>query len=138
MKLETSKSLLSLVGNTPLVELRRLSPKPSVRLYAKLEGQNPTGSIKDRVAKAMIEAAEASGDLEPGRRLLEPTSGNTGISLALVAKLKGYPLTCVMPENATEERIRVLRLYGADVIFSPADEGSNGAVHMALELAERD
>ena len=136
--LRTADNLLSLVGNTPLVELRRLSPKPSVRLYAKLEGQNPTGSIKDRVAKAMIEAAEASGDLEPGRRLLEPTSGNTGISLALVAKLKGYPLTCVMPENATGERIRVLRLYGADIVFSPADEGSNGAVRMALELAERD
>ena len=136
--LKTADSLLSLVGNTPLVELRRLSPKSSVRLYAKLEGQNPTGSIKDRVAKAMIDAAEASGDLQPGRRLLEPTSGNTGISLALIAKLKGYPLTCVMPENATAERIRVLRLYGADIIFSPADEGSNGAVRMALELAERD
>ena len=135
--LRTADNLLSLVGNTPLVELRRLSPKPSVRLYAKLEGQNPTGSIKDRVAKSMIETAEASGELEPGRRLLEPTSGNTGISLALVAKLKGYPLTCVMPENATAERIRVLRLYGADVVFSPADEGSNGAVRMALELAER-
>ena len=136
--LRTADNLLSLVGNTPLVELRRLSPKPSVRLYAKLEGQNPTGSIKDRVAKAMIEAAEASGELEPGRRLLEPTSGNTGISLALVAKLKGYPLTCVMPENATAERIRVLRLYGSDIVFSPADEGSNGAVRMALELAECD
>ena len=136
--LKTADSLLSLVGNTPLVELRRLSPKSSVRLYAKLEGQNPTGSIKDRVAKAMIDAAEASGDLQPGRRLLEPTSGNTGISLALIAKLKGYPLTCVMPENATAERIRVLRLYGSDIIFSPADEGSNGAVRMALELAERD
>ncbi len=136
--LKTADNLLSLVGNTPLVELRRLSPKPSVRLYAKLEGQNPTGSIKDRVAKAMIEAAEATGELEPGRRLLEPTSGNTGISLALVAKLKGYPLTCVMPENATEERIRVLRLYGADIVFSPAEEGSNGAVRMALELAARD
>jgi [CysO sulfur-carrier protein]-thiocarboxylate-dependent cysteine synthase len=136
--LKTADNLLSLVGNTPLVELRRLSPKSSVRLYAKLEGQNPTGSIKDRVAKAMIEAAEASGELEPGRRLLEPTSGNTGISLALVAKLKGYPLTCVMPENATAERIRVLRLYGSDIIFSPADEGSNGAVRLALELAESD
>ena len=136
--LRTADNLLSLVGNTPLVELQRLAPKSGVRIYAKLEGQNPTGSIKDRVAKAMIEAAEASGDLEPGRRLLEPTSGNTGISLALVAKLKGYPLTCVMPENATAERIRVLRLYGADIIFSPPDEGSNGAVRMALELAERD
>jgi [CysO sulfur-carrier protein]-thiocarboxylate-dependent cysteine synthase len=131
-------SLLDLVGNTPLVELPRLSPKPSVRLFAKLEGQNPTGSIKDRVAKAMIEAAEASGDLEPGRELLEPTSGNTGISLALVAKLKGYPLTCVMPENATEERRRLLRLYGARIVESPGDQGSNGAVRMALELAERE
>jgi cysteine synthase len=131
-------SLLDLVGNTPLVELPRLSPKPSVRLYAKLEGQNPTGSIKDRVAKAMIEAAEASGDLQPGRELLEPTSGNTGISLALVAKLKGYPLTCVMPENATEERRRLLRLYGARIVESPGDQGSNGAVRMALELAERE
>ena len=131
-------SLLDLVGSTPLVELPRVSPKPSVRLYAKLEGQNPTGSIKDRVAKAMIEAAEASGELEPGRALLEPTSGNTGISLALVASLKGYPLTCVMPENATEERKRLLRLYGADVVFSPADEGSNGAVRLALRMAEDD
>jgi cysteine synthase B len=131
-------SLLDLVGSTPLVELPRLSPKPSVRLYAKLEGQNPTGSIKDRVAKAMIEAAEASGELEPGRRLLEPTSGNTGISLALVAKLRGYPLTCVMPANVTEERRRLLQLYGAEIVESPPAEGSNGAVRVALELAERD
>ncbi|HZD86965.1 MAG TPA: cysteine synthase family protein [Gaiellaceae bacterium] len=131
-------SLLDLVGSTPLVELPRLSPKPSVRLYAKLEGQNPTGSIKDRVAKAMIEAAETAGELEPGRELLEPTSGNTGIALALVAKLKGYPLTCVMPENATEERRRLLRLYGARIVDSPGDQGSNGAVRLALELAERE
>jgi len=130
--------MLDLVGSTPLVELPRLSPKPSVRLYAKLEGQNPTGSIKDRVAKAMIEAAEASGELEPGRRLLEPTSGNTGISLGLVAKLRGYPLTCVMPANVTEERRRLLSLYGAEIVDSPAEEGSNGAVRLALELAERD
>jgi cysteine synthase len=130
-------SLLDLVGSTPLVELTRLAP-PSVRLYAKLEGQNPTGSIKDRVAKAMIEAAEAAGELEPGRELLEPTSGNTGISLALIAKLKGYRLTCVIPENATEERKRLLRLYGARIVESPAGEGSNGAVRIALELAERD
>jgi [CysO sulfur-carrier protein]-thiocarboxylate-dependent cysteine synthase len=134
----TAPSVLDLVGRTPLVELPRLTPKPSVRLYAKLEGQNPTGSIKDRIAKTMIEAAEASGELEPGRRLLEPTSGNTGISLALVAKLKGYPLTCVMPENATEERKRLLALYGAELVFSPGSEGSNGAVRLALELAERD
>jgi len=118
--------------------LRRLTPKPSVRLYAKLEGQNPTGSIKDRVAKSMIEAAEASGELTPGRHLLEPTSGNTGHSLAMIAKLKGYPLTCVMPENATEERKRMLRLYGAQIVLSPGAEGSNGAVRLALELAERD
>jgi cysteine synthase B len=133
-----ASSLLDLVGNTPLVELPRLSPKPEVRLYAKLEGQNPTGSTKDRVAVAMIEAAQAAGELEPGRELLEPTSGNTGISLALVAKLKGYPLTCVMPENATEERRRLLRLYGAQIVESPGSEGSNGAVRLALELAERE
>jgi cysteine synthase B len=135
MKLKTAKNLLELVGNTPLVEL---TPVGDVRIYAKLESENPTGSIKDRIAKAMIEAAEASGELEPGRELLEPTSGNTGISLALVAKLKGYPLTCVMPENATEERKRLLRLFGAEIVFSPAGEGSNGAVQLALELAERE
>jgi cysteine synthase len=129
-------SLLSLVGNTPLVELKRLAAKPTVRIYAKLEGENPTGSIKDRVAKAMIDAAEASGELQPGRELLEPTSGNTGISLALIAKLRGYPLTCVMPANATEERRRLLRLYGATIVESPGDQGSNGAVRLALELAE--
>jgi len=131
-------SLLDLVGSTPLVELTRLAPSPSIRLYAKLEGQNPTGSIKDRVALAMLDAAERSGELQPGRRLLEPTSGNTGIALALVAKLRGYPLTCVMPANVTEERRRLLRLYGAEIVDSPADEGSNGAVRLALELAEQD
>jgi cysteine synthase len=135
MKSKTAKNVLELVGNTPLVELR---PVGDVQVYAKLEGQNPTGSIKDRIAKAMIETAEASGELEPGRELLEPTSGNTGISLALVAKLKGYPLTCVMPENATEERKRLLRLFGANIVFSPGAEGSNGAVRLALELAERE
>jgi [CysO sulfur-carrier protein]-thiocarboxylate-dependent cysteine synthase len=127
--------VLDLIGNTPLVELR---PIGDVRVYAKLEGQNPTGSIKDRVAKAMIETAEAAGELEPGRELLEPTSGNTGISLALVAKLKGYPLTCVMPENATEERKRLLRLFGAQIVHSPGEQGSNGAVRLALDLAERE
>jgi cysteine synthase len=128
-------SLLELVGNTPLVEL---APLGNARIYAKLEGQNPTGSIKDRIAKAMIEAAEAAEELRPGRELLEPTSGNTGISLALVAKLKGYTLTCVMPENATEERRRLLELYGAKIVMSPGAEGSNGAVRLALELAERE
>ena len=131
-------SLLDLIGSTPLVELPHLSPKRSVRLFAKLEAQNPTGSIKDRVAKAMIDAAEAAGELAPGRRLLEPTSGNTGISLALVAKLRGYPLTCVLPENVTAERRRLLRLYGAEIVESPGSEGSNGAVRVALELAEKD
>jgi len=131
-------SLLELVGHTPLVELPRLSPKRSVRLYAKLEGQNPTGSIKDRVALAMVEGAEGVGELEPGRELLEPTSGNTGISLALVARLKGYRVTCVMPESVTEERRRLLSLYGAEIVESPGSEGSNGAVRLALELAERE
>jgi [CysO sulfur-carrier protein]-thiocarboxylate-dependent cysteine synthase len=129
-----ASSLLDLIGNTPLVELPSLSPKPEVVFYAKLEGQNPTGSIKDRIALSMIEAA----DLEPGAELLEPTSGNTGISLALVARLKGYRLTCVMPENVTEERRRLLRLYGAEIIESPGEEGSNGAVRVAQELAARE
>ena len=131
-------SLLDLIGHTPLVELPRLSPSPNVQIYAKLEGGNPTGSIKDRVARAMIEAAEVTGEFQPGRALLEPTSGNTGISLALVAKLKGYPLTCVMPENATDERQRLLRLYGAEIVLSPGEEGSNGAVRLALAMAEAD
>ncbi len=131
-------SLLETIGSTPLVELADLAPHEGVRLYAKLEGANPTGSTKDRIAKAMVETAEAAGELEPGRELLEPTSGNTGISLAMVAKLKGYRLTCVMPENATSERVRLLGLYGAKVVFSPGSEGSNGAVRMALRMAEGD
>jgi len=135
---KTARSLLDLIGKTPLVELPRLSPRPEVQLYAKLEGQNPTGSIKDRVALAMVEEAEARGELEPRRELLEPTSGNTGIALALVAKLKGYSLTCVMPENVTEERRRLLRLYGAEIVESPGSEGSNGAVRLAQELAAKE
>jgi [CysO sulfur-carrier protein]-thiocarboxylate-dependent cysteine synthase len=131
-------SILETIGDTPLVELSNLAPHEGIRLYAKLEGANPTGSLKDRVARAMIEAAEASGELEPGRELLEPTSGNTGISLALVAKLKGYPLTCVLPENSTPERVKLLELYGAKIVFSPASEGSNGAVRLALRIAERE
>jgi cysteine synthase B len=126
-----ASSLLDLIGNTPLVELQRLSP-PGRTIYAKLEGQNPTGSVKDRVALAMVEAAK----LQPGARLLEPTSGNTGISLALVAKLKGHSLTCVMPANATAERRVLLELYGAEIVESPAELGSNGAVRMAQEMAE--
>jgi cysteine synthase len=129
-----ASSLLDLIGETPLVELRNFSPKASVRVYAKLEGQNPTGSIKDRVAKAMLDGV----DLEPGARVIEPTSGNTGISLALICKLRGYRLTCVMPENATEERKRLLALYGAEIVYSPGAEGSNGAVRLAQQLAEED
>jgi cysteine synthase len=128
-----ASSLLDLIGNTPLVELSQLSP-PDVRIYAKLEGQNPTGSIKDRIALAMVDAA----GLEPGQELLEPTSGNTGISLALVAKLRGHRLTCVMPANATAERRRLLELYGAKIVESPAEQGSNGAVRLAQELAAGD
>ncbi len=131
---QPASSLLDLVGNTPLVELRRFAPKPSVRVYAKLEGQNPTGSIKDRIAKAMLQYAR----LEPGAHIIEPTSGNTGISLALICKLRGYRLTCVMPENATEERKRLLELYGAEIVYSPGEEGSNGAVRLAQEIVERD
>jgi cysteine synthase B len=138
LSLKRARSLLDLIGGTPLVELPRLSPKPSVRLYAKLEGQNPTGSIKDRVALALVADAEARGELEPGRELLEPTSGNTGIALALVAKLKGYSLTCVMPENVTAERHRLLKLYGAEIVESPGSEGSNGAVRLAQELATKE
>jgi len=133
-----ASSLLDLVGNTPLVELKRLAPSPAVRLYAKLEGQNPSGSVKDRIAKAMVETAEARGELDPGRELLEPTSGNTGIALAMVARIKGYGLTCVMPANATPERRRLLELMGAKIVESPADEGTNGAVQKALAMAEED
>ena len=125
-----ASSLLDLIGNTPLVELPRLSP-PGRTIYAKLEGQNPTGSIKDRVALAMVNAAS----LEPGQELLEPTSGNTGISLALVAKLRGLRLTCVMPANATPERRMLLELYGATIVESPGELGSNGAVRVAEEIA---
>ena len=126
-------SLLDLIGNTPLVALRQLSPAGRT-IYAKLEGQNPTGSIKDRIALAMVDAA----DLQPGQELLEPTSGNTGISLALVAKLKGLKLTCVMPSNATPERRALLQVYGASIVDSPGELGSNGAVRMAQELAAAD
>jgi [CysO sulfur-carrier protein]-thiocarboxylate-dependent cysteine synthase len=129
---------LSAVGNTPLIELPRMSPNPDVRIFAKLEEQNPTGSMKDRVALSMVEAAEATGELEPGRRILEPTSGNTGIALAMIGTVKGYPVTAVMPESATPERVELLRMYGAEIVFSPGNMGSNGAVAMARSMAERD
>src|SRR5437764_6332549 len=128
-----AENLLELIGNTPLVGLPRLSPAGRT-IYAKLEGQNPTGSIKDRVALRMVEEAT----LEPGQELLEPTSGNTGISLALVAKLRGLKLTCVMPANATPERRLVLKLFGAEIVDSPASEGSNGAVRLAQQRAAED
>ena len=124
------------IGNTPLVELPRLSPKPDVRIYAKLEGRNPTGSVKDRVAKSMIEAAEAEGAIEPGQTILEPTSGNTGISLAMICRRKGYPLKVVMPDNVTAERTQLLEMYGAEIVYSEGAKGSNGAVEVALEMAE--
>src|ERR1041385_630683 len=126
------------IGNTPLVELPRLSPKPEVRIYAKLEGHNPTGSVKDRVAKAMIDSAEADGAIGPGQTILEPTSGNTGISLAMICRRKGYPLKVVMPDNVTEERTQLLRMYGAEIVYSEGVKGSNGSVELALEMAEAD
>jgi cysteine synthase len=128
--------ILGAVGNTPVVGIQRLSPKPSVRLWAKLEGQNPTGSLKDRIAVAMIEEAERSGDLTPDRTILEPTSGNTGIALALVARRKGYRMLAVLPDNASEERVRLLELYGAEIVPSPADKGTNGAIEVARRLAD--
>ncbi len=129
-------SLVDSVGGTPLVGLPSLSPSPDVRLWAKLEDQNPTGSIKDRAALAMIEAAEADGRLTPGCTILEPTSGNTGISMAMVAKMRGYRMICVMPENTSEERRLLLRMWGAEIIPSPAAGGSNEAVRVAKGLAE--
>jgi cysteine synthase B len=121
-----------------LVELPRLSPKPGVRIWAKLEGHNPTGSVKDRIALAMIEAAEEQGAIEPGQTILEPTSGNTGISLGMVCRRKGYPLKVVMPDNVTQERIQLLHMYGAEIVSSEGSKGSNGAVELALEMAEGD
>jgi len=130
--------IVQAIGHTPLVELKRLSPKPGVRIYVKLEGKNPTGSVKDRVARSMIEEAEAKGLILPGQTILEPTSGNTGISLAMICSRKGYPLKVVMPDNVTEERTQLLRMYGAEIVSSPGEQGSNGAVAKALEMAEAD
>jgi cysteine synthase B len=130
-----SEDILDAVGNTPLVGLPKMSPKPGIRLWAKLEGNNPTGSVKDRIAKKMIEVAEASGDLTPDKILLEPTSGNTGIALAMVAKRKGYRLTVVLPKNASEERVQLLELFGAEIIFSDPDKGTNGSIEVAREMA---
>jgi cysteine synthase len=128
--------ILGAVGNTPLVGIQRLSRKPSVRLWAKLEGQNPTGSLKDRIAVAMVEEAERTGHLTADKIILEPTSGNTGIALAMVARRKGYRMMAVMPDNASEERVRLLELYGAEIVFSPADKGTNGSIDVARRMAE--
>ncbi len=129
-------SILDLIGNTPLVELRTLSPRPGVHLYAKLEGQNPTGSVKDRIAKYMIERAEKRGELQPGSTILEPTSGNTGIGLAMIGRIKGYHVVCVMPESVSEERSALLTAFGAEIIYSPGELGSNGAIAKAKEIVE--
>ena len=130
--------IVQAIGNTPLVELKRLSPKPGVRIWAKLESHNPTGSVKDRVARSMIESAEEQGAIAPGQTILEPTSGNTGISLAMICARKGYPLRVVMPDNVTPERTQLLKMYGADIVYSEGSKGSNGAVELALQMAESD
>ncbi len=127
-------SVLDLIGDTPLVSIDALSPSPDIHLYLKLEGQNPTGSVKDRVAASMIRVAEASGVLREGVTFLEPTSGNTGIALAMIASLRGYKMKAVMPENVSVERRDLIEMYGAEIIFSPGDEGSNGAVRMAQRI----
>ncbi len=130
--------IVQAIGNTPLVELKRLSPKPGVRIWAKLESSNPTGSVKDRVARSLIEDAEARGAIKPGQTILEPTSGNTGISLAMICKRKGYRLKVVMPDNVTPERTQLLQMYGAEIVYSDGSKGSNGAVELALRMAEDD
>lgn len=131
-------NIIEAIGHTPLVELARLSPSPQVRLYAKLEGTNPTGSVKDRIARQMVLDAEREGRLVPGSVILEPTSGNTGIGLAMIARVRGYRFVAVMPDNVTRERRQALELYGAEIVQSPGAEGSNGAVRLARRMAEDD
>jgi [CysO sulfur-carrier protein]-thiocarboxylate-dependent cysteine synthase len=129
-------SILDLIGNTPIVDVSNLSPNPSVRILAKLESQNPAGSVKDRIARQMILEAERDGTLTPGKRIIEPSSGNTGIALAMIARLRGYPITIVLPENVSVERRQLLEINGADIVLTPGAEGSNGAVRRALELSD--
>ena len=129
-------NILETIGHTPLIELSRLSPKPGVRILVKLEGQNPSGSVKDRIALAMVEDAERRGDLVKGKTILEPSSGNTGIALALVGRVKGYNVKIVMPENVSAERRQLLSLYGAEIVLSDGRRGSNGSIDKALELAK--
>lgn len=131
-------SILDTIGNTPLVELKRLQPKPGVRLFAKLEGQNPTGSVKDRIALLMVENAEADGTLGDDRIILEPSSGNTGVSLAMVARYKGYSVTVVLPDNVTDERQALIESFGANVVFSEGRHGTNGAIEVAQEMAGKE
>ena len=133
----TYAGILATIGNTPVVELQNMSPKEGVRIFAKLEGQNPTGSVKDRIALRMIEAAERGGEISPGRTILEPTSGNTGISLAMIGRLKGYKVTVVMPENVSVERSQLLHAYGADIIYSDGNLGTNGSIEVAQDLVEK-
>jgi len=130
------ESVLDLIGNTPVVDVSRLSPNPNVRIYAKLEMQNPFGSVKDRIAKSMIEDAEKEGRLQPGQTIVEPSSGNTGIALAAIAQIKGYPIKILMPTSVSIERRQMLEIFGAEVILTPGEEGSNGAVKRAIEMAE--
>jgi cysteine synthase B len=129
-------SVLDMIGNTPLVDVSQLSPNPDVRILAKVESQNPAGSVKDRIARQMILEAEAAGALEPGKTIIEPSSGNTGIALAMIARLRGYPIKIVLPENVSIERRQMLEVFGAEIISSPGAEGSNGAVKRAIELSE--
>ena len=135
---DAARDLLSTIGNTPMVELQRLSPPGGARVFAKLEGANPSGSVKDRIARAMVEEGRTSGRLRPGQTILEPSSGNTGISLAMVGRLLGHPVRIVLPDNTTPEREQMIRLYGAEIIHSPGDEGSNGAIRLAARLAAED
>ena len=129
-------SVLDLIGDTPIVDVSRLSPNPDVRILAKLEGQNPAGSVKDRIAWSMVQEAEADGTLAPGRTIIEPSSGNTGIALAMIARTRGYAIKIVMPENVSVERRQALEVWGAEIILSPGEEGSNGAVRRAQRLAD--
>ena len=129
-------SVLDMIGNTPIVDVSELSPNPQVRILAKMEGQNPAGSVKDRIALAMIEEAEAVGTLTPGRTIIEPSSGNTGIAMAMISRIKGYKIKIVLPGNVSIERRQLLEVYGAEIIDSPAAEGSNGAVRRAIALAD--
>ena len=130
-----ASSILELIGNTPMVDVSNLSPNPNVRIIAKLENQNPFGSVKDRIAKSMIEAAEKDGRLQPGQRIIEPSSGHTGIALAAIAQLKGYPITILMPTSVSIERRQMLEVFGAELVLTPGEEGSNGAVRRAQEMA---